>query len=205
MVINDVIINCVILEQYLILLPNQTGDSITKLLNPADPQDVPRAIELIRAVGDLQSLDKSAFNPSQLKTIEALQIIGTLFHAMTEPFVNAELSLLEQMTYLSEFAHLSLVLYRLNGTSYMSNQLYGDSQVMVKNAFFYLAKQILLDPSQGVFLTLSGDDRLENLFGRVRMQGAHNCSVDLKTLMDRLAAAMDLCVSTHHGIRDTVD
>ena len=40
---------------------------------------------------------------------------------------------------------------------------------------------------------LSGDDCLENLFGRVRMQGAHNCGVDLKTLMDRLAAAMDLC------------
>jgi hypothetical protein len=40
---------------------------------------------------------------------------------------------------------------------------------------------------------LTGDDRLENLFGRVRMQGAHNSGIDLKTLMDRLAAAMDLC------------
>ena len=193
MVINDVIINRLILEQYLNRLPNQTRDSVEKLLNPTDPQDIPRAIELIRAVGNLHSLDKSTFNPSQLKTVEALQLIGTLFHAMTEPFINAELSLTTQMTFLSEFAHLSLVLYRLNGTSYMSNQLYGDSQVMVKNAFFYLAKQILADPRLPVLLTLSGDDRLENLFGRVRMQGAHNCSVDLKTLMDRLAAAMDLC------------
>jgi hypothetical protein len=112
---------------------------------------------------------------------------------MTEPFINPDLSLTTQMTFLSEFAHLSLVLYRLNGTSYMSNQLYGDSQVMVKNAFFYLARQILVDSRLPVLLMLSGDDRLENLFGRVRMQGAHNCSVDLKTLMDRLAAAMDMC------------
>jgi hypothetical protein len=75
----------------------------------------------------------------------------------------------------------------------MSNQLYGDSQVMVKNAFFYLAKQLLMNPNLPVLLMLTGDDRLENLFGRVRMQGAHNSGVDLKTLMDRLAAAMDLC------------
>jgi len=75
----------------------------------------------------------------------------------------------------------------------MSNQLYADSQVMVKNLFFYHARQILMNPSLLVFLMLGSDDRLENQFGRVRMQGAHNCGVDLKTLMDRLAAAMDLC------------
>jgi hypothetical protein len=50
-----------------------------------------------------------------------------------------------------------------------------------------------MDPNLPVLLMLSGDDRLENLFGRVRMQGAHNCHVDIKTLMERLAAAMDLC------------
>jgi hypothetical protein len=165
MVVNDIVINRLILEQYLILLLGKSTDSVAKLLNPADPQDVPRVIELIRAVGDLRSLDRSAFNPSQMKTVEALQLIGTLFHAMTEPFVNAELSLTEQMTYLSEFADLSLALYRKNGTSFMSNQLYSDSQVMVKNAFFYLAKQILMDPTLQVLLMLSGDDRLENLFG----------------------------------------
>jgi len=75
----------------------------------------------------------------------------------------------------------------------MSNQLYADSQVMVKNLFFYHARQILMNLSLLVLLMLGGNDRLENQFGRVHMQGAHNCGVDLKTLMDRLAAAMDLC------------
>jgi hypothetical protein len=112
MFIDDVIINCLILKQYLNCLPNQTWDSVEKLLNPADPQDVPCAIELIHTVGNLHSLDKSTFNPSQLKTVEALQLIRTLFHAMTEPFINAELSLTTQMTFLSEFVHLLLVLYR---------------------------------------------------------------------------------------------
>ena len=193
MVVNDVVITRLILEQYLVLLPNQTRDSVRKLLDPADPQDVPQAIELICAVADLRSLDTSGFTPSQMKTIAALQLVGTLFHAMIEPFINPDLSLVEQMEHLSEYSHIALILYRRNGSSFMSNQLYADSQVMVKNAFFYLAKQLLMDPSLPVLLMLSGDDRLENLFGRVRMQGAHNCGVDLKTLMDRLAAAMDLC------------
>jgi hypothetical protein len=64
---------------------------------------------------------------------------------------------------------------------------------MVKNAYFYLAKQILMNPSLPVLLMLSGNDRLENLFGRVCMQGAHNSGVDIKTLLERLANAMDLC------------
>jgi hypothetical protein len=193
MIINDVVINRLILQQYLILLPNQTRESAEKLLNPAEPQDVPRAIELIRAVAELRSLDTSRFNPSQMKTIKALQLIGTLFHAMIEPFVNPSLTLTEQMEHLPQYAHLALILYQRNGRAFMPNQLYADSQVMVKNAFFYVAKQLLMDPDLPVLLMLSGDDRLENLFGRVRMQGAHNCYVDIKTLMERLAAAMDLC------------
>jgi len=184
MIVNDVVINRLILQQYLILLPNQTRESVEKLLNPADPQDVPQAIELICTVADLRSLNKSGFNPSQMKTVEALQLIGSLFHAMIEPFINPNVSLTQQMEYLSEYAHLALMLYRRNGRAFMSNQLYGDSQVMVKNAFFYLAKQLLMDPDLLVLLMLSGDDRLENLFGRVRMQGAHNCHIDIKTLME---------------------
>ena len=97
MLVNDVAINRNILEEFLVLLPNQTRDSIRKLLNPADPQDVPRSIELVQAVGQLHSLDTSQFNPSQKKTIEALQLIGRLFHCMVEPFVNASLFLTEQM------------------------------------------------------------------------------------------------------------
>jgi hypothetical protein len=73
----------------------------------------------------------------------------------------------------------------------MSNQLYADSQVMVKSVFFYLVKRILLDADLPILLMVTGDDRLENLFRRVRMLGAHNCNVDLKTLIERLAAAMD--------------
>lgn len=36
---------------------------------------------------------------------------------------------------------------------------------MVKSTFFYLTKQILMDPTLLVLLMLSGDDKLKNLFG----------------------------------------
>jgi hypothetical protein len=100
-----------ILERYLVTLPNHSLESVQKLLNPVDPEDVPLAIELIRAVGDLCSLDKSGLNPSQMKTVEALQLIDTLFHAMIEPFINSNLSLSQQLEYLAQYAHLALMLY----------------------------------------------------------------------------------------------
>jgi len=64
MVVNNVVINCLILKQYLIFLPSQIKGSVVKLLIPADPQDVSHAIE-----------NKSTFNPSQMKTIKALQLV----------------------------------------------------------------------------------------------------------------------------------
>jgi len=66
----------------------------------------------------------------------------------------------------------------------MSNQLYANSQVMVKNLFFYHARQLQMNLSLPVLLMLGGDDRLEKEFGRVCMQGAQNYGVNLKTLMD---------------------
>lgn len=193
MVVNSVVINSLFIKEFLVQLLEQTCASVQTLLNPSDPQDVTHAIEVIQALSNLRNLKSSDFNPSKFRTVRALQLIGTLFHAMTQPFVNPDLSLAQQMAYLSEYAHIAFMLYRQHGTSFMSNQLYGDSQVMVKNAYFYLAKQILMNPSLPVLLMLSGNDRLENLFGRVCMQGAHNSGVDIKTLLERLANAMDLC------------
>jgi hypothetical protein len=91
------------------MLPNQSPESVEKLLNPADPQDVPHAIELICAVGNLHSLNKSGFSPSQMKTIEALQLIGTLFHVMIESFVNSNLSLTAPLEHLAQYAHLAFI------------------------------------------------------------------------------------------------
>jgi hypothetical protein len=110
MVVNSVVIDSLIIEEFLVQLPEQTRALFQTLLNPSDPQDVTRAIELIRALSDLRNLKLSDFNPSNLRTVRALQLIGTLFHAMTQPFVNPDLSLAQQMAYLSEYAHITFML-----------------------------------------------------------------------------------------------
>jgi hypothetical protein len=74
----------------------------------------------------------------------------------------------------------------------MSNQLYGDSQTMIKNAMFCLAKQQELDPTQPFYLFQVGDDPLERLFGKLRMLGGHNSAMNYAQAIDRLGHACDL-------------
>ena len=63
----------------------------------------------------------------------------------------------------------------------------------IKNTIFCIAKQQELDGGTGPFyLFWTGDDRLEVLFGWVRMQGGYNPNFCLKELVERLAAAVDL-------------
>lgn len=93
-------------------MPGTTEDSVDKLLYPQDPMDVPRAIELIQAVASLRSLDKSQFDPGQQKTVNAIQLVGSLFHCLTQPFVNRDLNLIEQFVSLSKYSHMALALYR---------------------------------------------------------------------------------------------
>ncbi|KAJ6582641.1 hypothetical protein DFH09DRAFT_1076515 [Mycena vulgaris] len=85
-----------------------------------------------------------------------------------------------------------LALFRVSRTQFMSNQLYGDAQTMVKNAVFSLAKQNALDPTQPFYLFHVGDDPLERLFGKLRMLGGHNSAMNYAQAIDRLGHAADL-------------
>ena len=68
--------------------------------------------------------------------IDALRLLGAVIKSILEPFINTEMSLTEQITSLATFSHLSFTLFRVSRTQFMSNQLYGDAQTMVKNAMF---------------------------------------------------------------------
>ncbi|EIM85735.1 uncharacterized protein STEHIDRAFT_25295, partial [Stereum hirsutum FP-91666 SS1] len=186
------IINPSFLSRYLVLLDGQDADSVQKLLYPSDPQDVPRSIELMRAIVDLRSLHLDSANPNIIADLDAIRLLSDLCESILEAYINPRLSLTEQVRYLSKFAHLSFAFFRLYRNHYMSNQLYGDSQCMVKNAIFCIAKQQALDPSQLFHLFELGDDRLEKLFGRVRMLGAHDSGMRYNQGVDRLGHAVDI-------------
>jgi len=137
------------------------------------PQDVPRTIKLLSAI-----IAIAKFNPALLPftslgcipdvnvvaDFEALQVLGFTLENLLEPFTNVKLSLSEQVIHLSCFAHLLYTFYRDQHHHFMPNQLYYDSQMMVKNAIFSIAKQQKLDPSSRFSLLDVGDDALELMF-----------------------------------------
>ncbi|KAJ7431083.1 hypothetical protein FB451DRAFT_1065033 [Mycena latifolia] len=189
---NSRVINPTLLMQYLVHSPGQTEDSVKKLLYPDDPQDVPRAIELMQAVIGLREVRLESNNLNTISDLDSLRLLGELLESILEPFINTSYDLTQQVEALSKYSHLAFSLFHTHRTTFMSNQLYGDSQTMVKNAMFYIAKQQVLDPNESFFLFNLGDDKLEKLFGRIRMLGAHDSGMNFRQGIDRLGHAVNI-------------
>lgn len=194
MVVNHVIIN----KSTLVLWFNRleghdwTEMDVENIFNFGDHQDVPRAITLLCLVADLQDIDDSDLDPSEMHTFRSLRLLGKLFANLVEPFILFELSLFQQIKHLIKFAYLAFALYLKNGSSFMTPQLYGDLQAMIKNAIFVVAHTKNLDPLRKVLARLLGDDVIEVLFGRSRMKGGHDPNCDILQLVQRLESALRL-------------
>ncbi|KAF8218166.1 hypothetical protein K438DRAFT_1901061 [Mycena galopus ATCC 62051] len=192
--VKNVCINRDLLLHWLEKLPNNdwSETSIHTLLNPADPQSVERALKLMLSIVALRKLDSDDFDPSEAAEFEALCLLGEVFDYLLQPFINADLSLSEQITWLITFSHLICALYRQNGQAFLSNQLYGDLQAMVKNTILMVLKTRIIDGRLGVYICLLGDDVLESLFGRARMIGGHSPNCSIGELQDRFGSAINL-------------
>lgn len=88
-------------------------------------------------------------------------------------------------------AHLLLILFRAHRTSFMTGQLYHDTQAMIRALFYCVLQAQQHCPSEPMFLWQVGTDGLENLFALVRTM-THASNVDAKELADRLGAAVAL-------------
>ncbi|KAJ7884423.1 hypothetical protein B0H13DRAFT_1542652, partial [Mycena leptocephala] len=155
--VNGVAINKTLIAGWLERMTGHdwSDESIHALLNPKDPQDVPRAIKLLCLVAEIRmAVDATEFTPSELKTYRALCLLGEMFDALVEPFINPTLSLSEQLIQLVKFAHLICAMFIKHESAFISNQLYGDLQCMIKNAIFQIAHSKVLNPYLKVFLCL---------------------------------------------------
>lgn len=161
-------------------------------MNPADAQDVPRAIEFIDAIDEIASLPTAGCSLADEHDAKIIGVIGEMFSAFMDAFICPDWCLTQQVTALSKFSHTSFALFRRHGVNFMPNQLYGDMQLTVKNVIMCIAKQKELDHMQLFYTFWTGDDKLEATFGLVRMQGGHNPNCTLKQLIDHLAASIDL-------------
>ena len=176
------------LRSHLIQLKNLNEKVVESLVDPADKQNVPKAVALIQHLGQLQDLDTSSYTPSQLDEHCALTTLGKTFNSFMHPFTDVQMSLTDQLTSLVKYAHLAFFMYRKHGTQFMTSPLYSDSQATVKDVLFCIAKQKLLDSSKPFYIIQVGSDRLKACFCNARTQ-THHRNFDILKLSYKLAIA----------------
>ncbi|KIJ38312.1 hypothetical protein M422DRAFT_176749, partial [Sphaerobolus stellatus SS14] len=179
------------LSQSLKKLPGLSSQEVDILIDPADHQNVPKVVKLLNRISDISTLPLVSLNPAQVKAHNAIVLLGAILKALIQLFTDLTMTLTHQLKSLSMTSHLCLAQMFMHGTAFISGQLYHDVQAMIKNVFFCVAKQCLLNPLSGFYLCQVGDDRLENVFGTVCTL-THDRNVDALQLSDHLAAAGEI-------------
>ena len=162
-----------------------------QLLDPADKQNVPKAVTLLQAICDLRNfpLDSlDSLHPSEQADLHRFHFLGEVLSSFLLPFVDLGMSLDKQIISLVKYAHLICACWIKHGNSFMSGALYADGQAIVKNIIFSLAKQQILNDSKEFHIILDGTDRLEQVFSDARTQD-HSRNFDILQLLQKLATA----------------
>ncbi|KAJ7744880.1 hypothetical protein B0H16DRAFT_1321924 [Mycena metata] len=168
---------------------------VDQLLNPNDRQHVTLGYQLLRELWGLPDAlpdDGPVFSSAR----RALQIFGRLGYHLVMPYICLSLSLREQLVHLSTAAHLLLILFATDGagTKFMANQTFVNIMIMIKNAFFCVAKAKIDIPDSEFFLILLGTDRLEKLFGLIRTAVGTDTNVDIYQLSTRASNLTEISI-----------
>lgn len=174
------------LRSHLVRLPGTNPSTVEALVDPADKQNVPKAVTLIQSLNQLKTLNTSRYTPSQMNEHRSLVAVGEIFSSFMDPFITVTMSLSDQLTSLSKYAHAAFVVYSKHSTNFMTSALYADSQAVVKNEYFCVAKQKSLDPKANYYVFQDGSDRLEIDFCLARTQ-SHHRNFDILDLAGKLA------------------
>lgn len=173
-----------------------TSTRIDSLLKPEDKQDVKLAYDLLHEIWSLPPASKSdlSLRPGFTNTRSALRTLGSLFQHIVVPYLCVDLSLSEQLVHLGAAAHILLALLREGnaGSKLMPTQLYTDIMIMIKNAYFCVAKAKIDDPTGKFWIILLGTDRLEELFGILRTMVGNDANVDNLQLVLRLTGTTEV-------------
>jgi hypothetical protein len=168
---------------------------LRSLLNPNDKQDVVLGYSLLKEIWSLPPSPPAA-TPIFVRAREALRIYGQFARHLIFPYICVDLNLDEQLTYLSTAAHLALYLEVDNAahTHFMPNPLFIDIMILVKNAYYCVAKAKVDNPAGKFYLILLGTDRLETLFGLIRTAVGTDANVDVLQLGSRASGLMEVGV-----------
>ncbi|TFY79285.1 hypothetical protein EWM64_g4723 [Hericium alpestre] len=167
---------------------------IQSVFNPEDKQDVVLAYHLLRDIWKLPLNPATDIRPGFLAARRALKVFGVFCYNLVYPYICIDMSLKEQLEHLSTAAHLALVLYKYENTrtDFLPSMLYIDLMLMVKNAYFCIAKAKVDLPNSKFYLILLSTDRLETLFGILRTMVGNDSNLDILQLALRLTGMTDI-------------
>ena len=162
------------------------------LLDPADKQNVPKAVILVATLAEIEK------RPEQYQKLPSIgaRIRRTIFLAKVlsyflDAFTHVEMSLSEQIRSLSTYAHLITALYQHHQTGFLTSALLADSQAIVKNILFTLACMQTINPDAAYYVLLEGTDRLEGVFSHARTHD-HARNFDILQLAQKLSIGAEI-------------
>ncbi|KAJ7848204.1 hypothetical protein B0H13DRAFT_2361998 [Mycena leptocephala] len=185
----DFHVSAIQLKARLRTLPNLDSVRLDALFNNKDHMNVKNAVSLHSGLYELsRTIDLQQCDPGDIP----IALLSRLCGYLVRPFKTPNMTLSEQLESLSAAAHLFFILFRANRTSFCPGQLYYDVQTMIKNIFWTVAKQKILDPSGVHHIGLNGGDRLEGLYGIYRLMD-NSRNVDILQLSQRASTTAESC------------
>jgi len=171
-----------------------TNTHINYILDPTDKQDVVLGYALLKDLWSLPLANPVSSTPTYIQAHEALRIYGKLAYHLVFPYIWIELSLSKQLKHLSAAIHLTLALYILDDacSQFILTPLFVNIAIMVKNAFFCIAKVKIDHPNHPFFLVLLGTDHLESLFGILHTMVGNDTNLDILQLALQITSTTEV-------------
>ncbi|KAJ7163663.1 hypothetical protein C8R46DRAFT_1163839 [Mycena filopes] len=166
-------------------LEEMSKEKASQLLDPADKQNVPKAVSLIQHLKNLQNLPIPR-NPTLAHQRNTIVFFSEVLGYFVLPFISMNMDLSEQVRSLSTYAHLLAGLQTKHGAACFTGPLYADSQAVVKNIMFIIARMQLINPNLRFWIIHEGTDRLELVFSDCRTLD-HARNFDIEQLASKLS------------------
>ncbi|KZV94449.1 hypothetical protein EXIGLDRAFT_767095 [Exidia glandulosa HHB12029] len=127
--IGDVLIQPRDILFHLTTLKDLDRDAAVRLLDPADKQNVPKAVALMQRLFELQTAPLrpgTHLSPVDLRTRSSIVCFGQVLEFFVRAFITPALSLSEQLVSLSAFAHAITIFQLRHGSACFTGALYAD-------------------------------------------------------------------------------
>ena len=167
-------------------------DKAQQLLHPADKKNVPKAVNLLQSLFDLDDLKlDQAHLPSLVRHFERIIFLSEVLSYFLFPFIDVDMTLSEQIQSLATFEHLVTAMFQIHKTAFLTNALVADSQAIVKCITITAARLQLVDPESPYYILFEGTDRLEGVFSHARTQD-HARNFDILQLAQKLSIGAEI-------------